>query len=558
MKHIDTSLTGDDTFLAHSQVEDGVHTPISPLDSFVGTSGNDTLTGTTGNDTFDLTAGGSDTVYGLAGDDVINMGNTLDASDHIDGGAGNDVVQISGAYSSLVLGATTLTSVEDLQLAAGANYHITTNDGTVAAGATLQVDASQLSGNTLTFDGSAETDGSFVIIGGAGNDTITGGNGPDFIDASFGGNDTINLGGDSNDPNEQGDGVYFGAAFTANDSVNGGDPSNTSNAYVELQGDYSTRVVLKDSTLSNIGDLYLDSGASSGHTYNYYIASADATVANGEAMVVYGESLKAGETMRFDGSAENAGGGFLLYGGAGNDNLVGGSGDDYFRPGAGDDYVDGGGGKNRITYSDDHNGVTVSLVVQSAQNTGDGTDTLHNIQDLSGGSGNDTLTGNNDANWIWGEGGSDTINGLGGNDIIQVGTLTGALGTDTVDGGTGINTLSFDDNGTMISGVTFSLALQGSAQTTGMDTVTANNFQNVTGTSLDDTLTGDSHNNVLYGSGGDDVLSGGDGNDTLYGDKVVVPADSNGGGDGPTDVQDYDTDSGGNDTLDGGAGNDIL
>ena len=32
-------------------------------------------------------------------------------------------------------------------------------------------------GYSLTFDGSAETDGDFHIIGGAGNDTLTGGMG---------------------------------------------------------------------------------------------------------------------------------------------------------------------------------------------------------------------------------------------------------------------------------------------------------------------------------------------------------------------------------------------
>jgi Ca2+-binding RTX toxin-like protein len=560
MKTIGSSPFGDDdTFLAanHFNPLGLVHTPVTPLDSFVGTPGDDNLTGTSGNDTFDLTAGGNDTASGLDGDDTFVMGATLNAGDHLDGGTGNDVVTLSGDYSAgLTLGATTIANVETLQLGAGYNYNITTNDANVTAGNTLTVDASQLSShNSLVFNGSAETDGSFNVYGGAGDDTITTGAGPDYVDASAGGNDTINLGGDSNDPNQYGDFVYFGQAFTVNDSVNGGDPSNTSMNEVELMGNY--RITLKATDLVNIGNLYLGSGSNIGQSYSYYIVENDGNLSSGQVMDVYGQSLTAGENLHFDGSAETDGS-FLMYGGAGNDTLIGGAGDDYFKGGAGDDYIDGGAGKNRVTFSDDHNGVTVSLAIHVAQNTGDGMDTLHNIQDVSGGSGNDTLTGDINDNWLWGEGGSDTINGNGGDDIIQVGTLDGTLGTDVVDGGAGHDTIDFDDNGTMISGVTFSLALQGTAQVTGMDTVTATNFENVSGTSLDDVLTGDDNANVLYGSGGNDTLSGGAGNDTLYGDKVLVAADSNGGGDGPTDVQDYDPDVGGDDVLMGGAGNDIL
>ncbi len=69
---------------------------------------------------------------------------------------------------------------ETLKLDDGTGYGLTTNDGNVAAGATLNVDASALTGtNFLVFNGSAESDGGFNIIGGAGNDVLTGGNGLD-------------------------------------------------------------------------------------------------------------------------------------------------------------------------------------------------------------------------------------------------------------------------------------------------------------------------------------------------------------------------------------------
>ncbi len=561
MKNFDSSLFSDDAApLSASQIGGStaglVHTPITIADNFTGTSGNDTFTGTAGDDTFDLSQGGNDTASGLAGDDTFLMGSTLTFADRIDGGDGFDTVQLNGSYTNLTLGAKTLVNIENLQLLGG-NYHITTNDGTVAAGATMNIDGSQINvDHSLNFNGSAELDGNFTVIGGAGNDTITTGAGSDFIDASLGGVDTISMGGAAGDPNQVGDDVYFGAAFTAADSVNGGDPSLSS---VELQGDYSAGVVFGAATMTNVGFLDIESGKGLNMSFDYSLTTNDANVAAGQTLTVFAKGLTATEFLHFDGSAETDGS-FAITGGAGNDVLTGGAGDDFFKGDAGDDIIDGGAGKNRATFSDDSTGVTVTLLTPGhAQNTGDGMDTLTNIQDVSGGSGNDTLTGDNHANWLWGEGGSDTISGGGGNDIIQVGQLaTGIIGTDVVDGGSANNTLSFDDNGTGSAGVTFSLALQGSQQATGTDNITATNFQNVTGSSGGDTLTGDGNTNILYGGAGDDVLSGGAGNDTLYGDKVLVPADSPLGGDGPTDVQDADPGTGGDDILMGGVGNDTL
>ena len=54
------------------------------------------------------------------------------------------------------------------------------------------------------------------------------------------------------------------------------------------------------------------------------------------------------------------------------------------------------------------------------------------IENASGGSGNDTITGNGAANILAGNLGNDTLSGLAGND-----TLTGGGGTDTMNGGAG-------------------------------------------------------------------------------------------------------------------------
>jgi Ca2+-binding RTX toxin-like protein len=172
-----------------------------------GGSGNDTLTGGESSDHFDGGAGidmlsgmgGNDvlsdegsqaTIDGGDGNDTINMASFFNASDQIDGGDGKDILVLNGDYSAgVVLGADTLTNVEKIVLDAGFNYSLTTNDNNVAAGARLVVDASALvAGQGLTFNGSAETDGRFVVIGGAGADVLTGGAGNDIFVGGAGNN----------------------------------------------------------------------------------------------------------------------------------------------------------------------------------------------------------------------------------------------------------------------------------------------------------------------------------------------------------------------------------
>ncbi|HAT2158531.1 TPA: type I secretion C-terminal target domain-containing protein, partial [Legionella pneumophila] len=132
----------------------------------------------------------------------------------------------------------------------------------------------------------------------------------------------------------------------------------------------------------------------------------------------------------------------ILIGLGGNDILNGGNGDDILAGGAGNDTLDGGAGNDTATYIDATAGVTVSLNTSSAQNTvGAGTDTLTNIENLTGSKFNDTLTGNNSANTIKGLEGNDTISGLGGNDTLDGGSgddvIIGGLGDDILTGGSG-------------------------------------------------------------------------------------------------------------------------
>ncbi|HEY2068032.1 MAG TPA: calcium-binding protein [Rhizomicrobium sp.] len=155
-------------------------------DVLTGGSSFDTMVGGSGNDTFNLGTGGNDTADGDAGDDVFNMGAALTASDRLDGGSGNDTVNLAGNYS-LALNGATFAGIETLHMAGGFSYAISINEGTVAAGHTLAVDASDLgAGDVLHFNAIPDTDGYFNITGGAGDDVIAAGGARDVITGGLG------------------------------------------------------------------------------------------------------------------------------------------------------------------------------------------------------------------------------------------------------------------------------------------------------------------------------------------------------------------------------------
>jgi Ca2+-binding RTX toxin-like protein len=75
------------------------------------------------------------------------------------------------------------------------SYDLTTNNGNVASGQRLAIQANTLASNeVLRFNGAAETDGSFSIFSGNGNDVITGSENGDTI-SGRGGADTLTGGG---------------------------------------------------------------------------------------------------------------------------------------------------------------------------------------------------------------------------------------------------------------------------------------------------------------------------------------------------------------------------
>jgi Ca2+-binding RTX toxin-like protein len=308
-----------------------------------GTSGNDNLTGTSGNDVFNLTQGGDDIVHGLAGNDVFKFGAAFNANDQVNGGTGSDTLSIDGLYMGgdlLVLAATTMVDISRLVLG-NSNpsncYDITTNDANVAAGATLKVVGASLTpSQSLTFNGSAETDGHFSISGGADFNVLTGGAQSDSFNLAQGGVDTVDGGGGN-------DFVSFGAALTAADQIDGGAGTDT----VEIDGYYmgGSTLVFSSTTMVNVERLVL---GNSDPSFCYDITTDDATVGAGQTLDVIGRDLSASQSLTFNGSAETNGR-FIISGGADSDTLIGGALSDTFNlTQGGNDTVTGGGGGDRM------------------------------------------------------------------------------------------------------------------------------------------------------------------------------------------------------------------
>lgn len=212
--------------------------------------------------------------------------------------------------------------------------------------------------------------------------------------------------------------------------------------------------------------------------------------------------------------------------------------------------LSGGAGADRLNFGAFTTGVSASLregVAAFAGTVGQ----ISQFENISGGSGNDTLIGDDGVNWLMGGAGDDSLNGLGANDVLIGGlgndALRGGAGNDSLDGGGGNDSMFGEaDDDTILVGLgddstdggegTDSLIGSGDFDFRLTDSMLVSGF----GTSVLQSielaqLSGGAGNNVLDTNGfsGSVTLFGGDGDDTLG-------------------------DAAGNDRLVGGNGNDVY
>ena len=422
-----------------------------------------------------LTSSGfGDTLYGTAGDDVINA---ADGDGVIFGRAGNDLLD-GGAQNDRLEGGD---------------------------------------GADSLFGGS----GNDVLRGDAGDDVLDGGIGDDTLEDSSG-NDIyrFNLGSGRDTINDAAgfDQVEFGAGIALND-LRIERTANDLIVHLDASGDRLTVLGAMNSSARIVERFAFSDGSIASHVDLVALVPYRSLGGDSYELTEGDDSYSAGDgSQTLSGLGGNdslfgGGGADLLQGGIGNDLLVGGTGDDRLEGGIGNDtyaFAVGDGqdilsdseGIDRIEFGESIASATVEvrqlnandlrlaimgtsdrITILNGRNAAAGIETIAfsdgtswsfaELQERSRISSEfaDTLYLTDNGDVIDGLAGNDTLYGLGGNDL-----LTGGEGDDRLEGGAG------DD--TLLGGVG------------------------------NDTLLGQDGDDFLDGAAGDDDLQGGAGNDT--------------------------------------------
>lgn len=555
---------------------DGFGDKISNIEGLIGSSHNDVLIGNAGNNMLDGGAGGADyldggggndvifadaddTVIGGMGIDTISYTNTLgpvtidlgaapipnfSGFENAVGSQGSDTIKGSAGANVLEGG------LGDDNLDGGAGI-----DTASYAGSTLgvsvdlskqgvQQDTGEAGLDTLLgFENLQGGSGDDTLAGGDGGNRIEGGGGDDIIDGGLG-NDVL-IGGSNG---ALGDTLSYGSAILAvkvnlalaSAQITGGAGTDTISGFENLTGS-SANDTLTGNADGNIiqGGEGNDAlfGAAGGD--NLFGQEGDDTLFGGISAdkldggigndtVSYTASVLgvtvdlsiggAGQTSAGEASGDQLLDIENIIGSAKNDILTGDGGDNVIEGGAGNDTLAGGANAangDTASYRSAAAAVKVSLLFQGlAQATGGGgTDVLNGFENLEGGKGADTLTGDADPNVIVGNAGNDVLDGGAGVD-----TLLGGLGNDIylVDEefdlviealGAGIDTVRSTASSYTLSTHVENLTLLGLGNIDG------------SGNELANIVSGNGGNNILSGGAGDgkaDTLKGGVGDDTYF------------------------------------------
>ncbi len=272
--------------------------------------------------------------------------------------------------------------------------------------------------------------GDDTLLGGGGSDTLRGGAGDDSLDGEANGTGPGMV--DYADYSDAQAEVTVNLGLSTAQNTGGAGTDTLVNIEGVIGSSFDDTLIgsaFDDVFVGNAGDDSIDGGAGF-DAVSYRNATAGVTVNLASATGTATGTATGADTLV---SIE------IVSGSNFNDMITGTGGNDTLRGNGGDDVINGGDGTDTVAYDFAAAGVTVSLAVTTAQNTGgDGTDTLSNIENLRGSGFGDTLTGNDQGNNdLQGRDGNDTISGLAGDD-----TLLGEDGADSLDGGAGFDRLT--------------------------------------------------------------------------------------------------------------------
>jgi Ca2+-binding RTX toxin-like protein len=335
-----------------------------------------------------------------------------------------------------------------------------------------------------------------TIFNTSNNDTLTGGDGTDYLDGAVG-NDSI-------------------SGLAGQDTLTGGDGVDT------LIGAAGNDLYLVDTTTDTITENTNEGTDTISSSLNYTLpanSNLENITLTGTAVSATGNELKN-----------------TLKGNAANNNLS---------SGVGDDTLDGDTGVDTLVGGADNDTYVIDTLTDTiTESANEGKDTVAssiaytlpasaNLENVTlTGTAAINATGNDAANELKGNSGNNTLNGGIGNDSLEGGNgldlLNGGAGNDTYIVDTTTDTIT-ENNGegtdAVASKVTYTLganienlSLIGSDD---IDNINVSDDINATGNSLNNNISGNFGNNTLDGATGDDTLAGDIGNDTYIVDGAT-------------------------------------
>ena len=432
-------------------------------DTIEGTTRSDSLVGGTGNDTFKFAGSVA------LGTDIVNEATGVDV----------DTLDFSGLNSALTLDL----ALTGARVVAGALLSINLSSGSGIENAVASATgtyADSLLGNDRPnrLDGNAGLD---TLRGRGGNDELHGGADRDLLV----GDDTISAHGNDTLYGDSGDDDLYGDMNTSAYSPG----TSYGSGHDEIHGGAGADLLIGDSSFF------------------------DPTKDGDDKL--YGESendtLWGDEGPTFDPTGSSYGMGYgddTLDGGTHNDTIRGQKGNDtYYFPEIATQETDTltehsspyGGSADLLDFSDLTSDIVINLSDSGIQQDPAPfrmlifpSSSALQFENVKGGSGDDSITGNGSNNTLWGNNGDDTLKGEGGNDVLH-----GGNGVDWLFGSTGSDVLNGDADGDILHG------------DAGSDTIN--------GGEGNDLLHGGLDNDTLFGNNGDDTLYGDEGTDALNG-----------------------------------------